>query len=74
MCGYFPKGIEIGGTEAMEHFDKTEQYDRNLVSKGKKLLTFIFTTLIFQSGSGPILYIITGAPQPDEWFSQLQMK
>lgn len=68
------KGIEIGGIESKKYFDIAEKCDRNFVRKVGKIIKFVYATYILQSGIGPILYIITGAPEPNEWFSLMQMK
>lgn len=58
----------------MEFFNKAESYDTNGVNKMRKVVQFIFITLILQSGIGPFLYAITGVPDPENWLAQLQLK
>lgn len=70
----FPKGVEIGGDVTKTYFNKAEQYDKHFVHKVGSFIKFIYATFIFQSGLGPIFYIITGAPNPEQWFSKMQMK
>lgn len=66
--------IKFKGTDSMKFFDEVESCDTNSVNRMRKVVQFVFVTLIIQSGIGPLFYAIAGVPDPEKWLAQLQLK